>query len=85
VAEPDLTLDQAYTALDKAIVDVFTAEGWLDPTDLLSSFAVVASFSMDESDVTRYVHCFSPSTPHHAALGLFHTAIKRLWDEAEGT
>jgi hypothetical protein len=85
VTEPELTLDQAYVALDKAIVDVFACEDLVEPSDLLSSFAVVASFAVDESDTTRYVHCFSPSTPHHAALGLLHTAIKRLWDEAEGT
>lgn len=75
---------EARSALEKAIVDWAVAEVEINPeTDLLTSFAVIASFDSGD-DCTRYVHIFPPSTPHHACIGLFHTAITKLNHQAYG-
>ncbi len=75
---------EARGALEKAIVDWAVAELEIDPdTDLLTSFAVIASFDAGD-DSTRYVHIFPPNAPHHACIGLFHTAITKLNQDAYG-
>ena len=59
-------------------MDCASANGLIDDDDLLAGWGVVAHFAVDRDNVARYTHFFPDGTPHHAAIGLMHTAIANI-------
>lgn len=73
---------EARAALECAIVDVCVAEGWIDAaTDLMTGFAIIAAFDTGE-DTSRYIHVFPSTQPYHTCIGLHHTAIVKMNNDA---
>lgn len=77
-----MTRDEADNQLRKAIIDHAEAYDIDQEGELLSEYAVIASWQKVEDNGRHYytTQFHTPTVPNHVAVGLFQVGQRLVWD-----